>query len=234
MFSLSVRIRVYLRFARKRGRMNETLSRIVDSGVVAVLRGVEADQLIGITEALREGGVTAVEITADTPDVAEKLGEVAGSFDDEVVVGTGTVLDSETARTTLMAGAEFVVSPSLHEDVIETCNRYGAVSAPGVMTPTEAVRGYEAGADFVKVFPAKTVGPAHLGAMKGPLGQIPMMPTGGVGPDNAADYIDAGAFAVGAGGALVDYDAAERGDYEAITETAREFVQVVEDARADD
>jgi len=214
--------------------MNETLSRLADTGVVAVLRGVEADQLIGITEALREGGVTAVEITADTPDVAGKLEEVTGSFGDEVVVGTGTVLDSETARTTLMAGAEFVVSPSLHEDVIETCNRYGAVTAPGVMTPTEAIRGYEAGADFVKVFPAKTVGPAHLGAMKGPLGQIPMMPTGGVGPDNAADYIDAGAFAVGAGGALVDYDAAERGDYEVITETAREFTRVVEAARSDD
>ena len=213
--------------------MNETLSRLDDSGVVAVLRGVPADQLIEIAEALREGGVTAVEITADTPDVADLIGEVAGSFDDEVVVGTGTVLDSETARTTLMAGAEFVVSPSLHEDVIETCNRYGAVSAPGVMTPTEAVRGYEAGADFVKVFPAKTVGPAHLGAMKGPLGQIPMMPTGGVSPDNAADYIDAGAFAVGAGGALVDYDAAERGDYESITETAREFTRVVEEARDD-
>jgi len=214
--------------------MNETLSRLADAGVVAVLRGVEADQLIEITEALREGGVTAVEITADTPDVAGKLGEVTGSFGDEVVVGTGTVLDSETARTTLMAGAEFVVSPSLHEDVIETCNRYGAVTAPGVMTPTEAIRGYEAGADFVKVFPAKTVGPAHLGAMKGPLGQIPMMPTGGVGPDNAGDYVEAGAFAVGAGGALVDYDAAERGDYESITETARELVQVVEEARADD
>ncbi|VTT86958.1 4-Hydroxy-2-oxoglutarate aldolase @ 2-dehydro-3-deoxyphosphogluconate aldolase [Halorubrum sp. DM2] len=214
--------------------MNETLSQIVDSGVVAVLRGVPADQLIEITEALREGGVTAVEITADTPDVAEKLGEVAGSFDDEVVVGTGTVLDSETARATLMAGAEFVVSPSLHEDVIETCNRYGAVTAPGVMTPTEAIRGYEAGADFVKVFPAKTVGPDHLGAMKGPLGQIPMMPTGGVSPDNAGAYVDAGAFAVGAGGALVDYDAAERGDYEVITETAREFTRVVEEARGDD
>ncbi|TKX79679.1 bifunctional 4-hydroxy-2-oxoglutarate aldolase/2-dehydro-3-deoxy-phosphogluconate aldolase [Halorubrum sp. SD626R] len=211
--------------------MNETLSRLADAGVVAVLRGVEADQLIGITEALREGGVTAVEITADTPDVAGKLGEVTGSFGDEVVVGTGTVLDSETARTTLMAGAEFVVSPSLHEDVIETCNRYGAVTAPGVMTPTEAIRGYEAGADFVKVFPAKTVGPGHLAAMKGPLGQIPMMPTGGVGPDNAGDYVDAGAFAVGAGGALVDYDAAERGDYEAITETAREFTRVVAEAR---
>ncbi|MFO8115768.1 MAG: bifunctional 4-hydroxy-2-oxoglutarate aldolase/2-dehydro-3-deoxy-phosphogluconate aldolase [Halorubrum sp.] len=214
--------------------MNETLSRLADTGVVAVLRGVEADQLIEITEALREGGVTAVEVTADTPDVAGKLGEVTGSFGDEVVVGTGTVLDSETARTTLMAGAEFVVSPSLHEDVIETCNRYGAVTAPGVMTPTEAIRGYEAGADFVKVFPAKTVGPTHLGAMKGPLGQIPMMPTGGVGPNNAADYIEAGAFAVGAGGSLVDYDAAERGDYDEITETAREFVEVVEEARAGD
>src|SRR6056297_3498864 len=213
--------------------MNETLSRLVDSGVVAVLRGVSADQLIEIAEALREGGVTAVEITADTPNVADLIGEVAGSFDDEVVVGTGTVLDSETARTTLMAGAEFVVSPSLHEDVIETCNRYGAVTAPGVMTPTEAIRGYEAGADFVKVFPAKTVGPAHLGAMKGPLGQVPMMPTGGVGPDNAGDYVEAGAFAVGAGGALVDYDAAERGDYESITETARELVQVVDAARDD-
>ena len=213
--------------------MNETLSRLVDSGVVAVLRGVPADQLIEIAEALREGGVTAVEITADTPNVGDLIGEVAGSFDDEVVVGTGTVLDSETARTTLMAGAEFVVSPSLHEDVIETCNRYGAVSAPGVMTPTEAVRGYEAGADFVKVFPAKTVGPAHLGAMKGPLGQIPMMPTGGGSPNNAAEYVKAGAFAVGAGGALVDYDAAERGDYEVITETAREFTRVVEEARDD-
>ncbi|GAB3703163.1 bifunctional 4-hydroxy-2-oxoglutarate aldolase/2-dehydro-3-deoxy-phosphogluconate aldolase [Halorubrum pallidum] len=214
--------------------MNETLSRIVDSGVVAVLRGVPADQLIGIAEALHDGGVSAIEVTADTPNVADLIGEVTGSFDDEVVVGTGTVLDSETARTALLAGAEFVVSPSLHEDVIETCNRYGAVSAPGVMTPTEAVRGYEAGADFVKVFPAKTVGPAHVGAMKGPLGQIPMMPTGGVGPDNAADYIDAGAFAVGAGGALVDYDAAARGDYGEITETAREFTRVVEEARADD
>jgi 2-dehydro-3-deoxyphosphogluconate aldolase/(4S)-4-hydroxy-2-oxoglutarate aldolase len=214
--------------------MDETLSRIADSGVVAVLRGVEADQLIGIADALREGGVTAVEITADTPGVAEKIGDVAGAFGDEVVVGTGTVLDGETARTTLLAGAEFVVSPSLHEDVIETCNRYGAVSAPGIMTPTEAIRGYEAGADFVKVFPATTVGPDHLAAMRGPLGQIPMMPTGGVAPDNAADYVDAGAFAVGAGGALVDYDAAARGEYETITDTAREFTRIVEDARGDE
>ncbi len=215
--------------------MNETLDRIVDSGVVAVLRGVEADQLIGIADALREGGVTAIEVTADTPDVADLISDVAGAFSEgETVIGTGTVLDAETARTTLMAGAEFVVSPSLHEDVIETCNRYGAVSAPGIMTPTEAIRGYEAGADFVKVFPAKTVGPDHLAAMKGPLGQIPMMPTGGVSPENAGDFVEAGAFAVGAGGALVDYDAAARGDFEAITESAREFTRVVDEAKGND
>ena len=211
--------------------MNETLSTIADGGVVAVLRGVDADQLVAIAEALQAGGVDVIEITADTPAVTDLIGTITDTFGDDLVVGTGTVLDAETAQATIAAGAAFVVSPSLHEDVIETCNRYGVVCAPGVMTPTEAIRGYEAGADFVKVFPAKTVGPAHLGAMRGPLSQIPMMPTGGVSPDNAGDYIEAGAFAVGAGGALVDYDAAARGDYEVITETAREFTRVVEEAR---
>ena len=211
--------------------MNETLSTIADGGVVAVLRGVGADQLVAIAEALQAGGVDVIEITADTPAVTELIGTITDTFGDDLVVGTGTVLDAETAQETIAAGAAFVVSPSLHEDVIETCNRYGVVCAPGVMTPTEAIRGYEAGADFVKVFPAKTVGPAHLGAMRGPLSQIPMMPTGGVSPDNAGDYIEAGAFAVGAGGALVDYDAAARGDYEVITETAQEFTRVVEEAR---
>jgi len=213
--------------------MNETLSRIADSGVVAVLRGVDADQLVGIAEALQAGGVDVVEITADTPAVTDLIETLTDTFDD-LVVGTGTVLDAETARSTIAAGAAFVVSPSLHEDVIETCNRYGVVCAPGVMTPTEAIRGYEAGADFVKVFPAKTVGPDHLAAMKGPLGQIPLMPTGGVDPTNAGEYVEAGAFAVGAGGALVDYEAAARGDYEVITETAREFTRVVEEARDGD
>jgi 2-dehydro-3-deoxyphosphogluconate aldolase/(4S)-4-hydroxy-2-oxoglutarate aldolase len=210
--------------------MNETLSRIADSGVVAVLRGVDADQLVGIAEALQAGGVDVVEITADTPAVTDLIETLTDTFDD-LVVGTGTVLDAETARSTIAAGAAFVVSPSLHEDVIETCNRYGVVCAPGVMTPTEAIRGYEAGADFVKVFPAKTVGPDHLAAMKGPLRQIPLMPTGGVDPTNAGEYVEAGAFAVGAGGALVDYEAAARGDYEVITETAREFTRVVGEAR---
>lgn len=206
--------------------------RLVDSGVVAVLRGADADTVIEVADALRAGGVTAIEVTADTPGAVDMIDDVSSSFaDGETIIGAGTVLDSETARSVLLAGAEFVVCPSLHEDVIEVCNRYGKVVAPGVMTPTEAVRGYEAGADLVKVFPAATLGPGHLKAMKGPLGHIPMMPTGGVDLDNVAEFIEAGAVGVGAGSSLVDSDAVERGDFEAITETARKFTEAVEAAR---
>lgn len=201
------------------------------SGVVAVLRGVDANTLIEITDALVAGGVTGIELTADTPGIAGMVEELTASFDEEIAVGVGTVLDAETARTVMLSGADFVVSPSLHEDVITICNRYGTLVAPGIMTPTEAVSGYEAGADLLKVFPASSVGPGHLGAIKGPLGKVPLMPTGGVDIDNAASYIDAGAECVGAGGALVDYEAAERGDYSEITETAREFSAVIDAAR---
>jgi len=209
----------------------DTYGRLVDSGVVAVLRGADPDTLIDITDALLQGGVTGIELTADTPGIGDMVSELTGSFDDEIVVGTGTVLDSETARSMMLAGADFVVSPSLHEDVITICNRYGTLVAPGVMTPTEAIRGYEAGADLIKVFPASSLGPDHLGAIKGPLGQVPLMPTGGVDRENAADYIQAGAECVGVGSALVDYEAAERGDFETITEQARAFTDVVETAR---
>ncbi len=210
---------------------HDVFQELRNSGVVAVLRGVDADTLIEITDALVAGGVTGIELTADTPGIARMVDELTGSFDEEIAVGVGTVLDAETARTVMLSGADFVVSPSLHEDVITICNRYGTLVAPGIMTPTEAVTGYEAGADLLKVFPASSVGPAHLGAIKGPLGQVPLMPTGGVGIDNAADYIDAGAECVGAGSALVDYEAASRGDFSEITETAREFSAVIDAAR---
>jgi len=212
----------------------EVYGQLVDSGVVAVLRGADPDTLIGITDALLEGGVSAIELTADTPGIEEMLGELTDSFgDEEITVGTGTVLDAETARMTMLAGADFVVSPSLHEDVIDICNRYGTLVAPGVLTPTEAIRGYEAGADLIKVFPASSLGAGHLKSIKGPYSQIPLMPTGGVDLDNAADYINAGAECVGAGSALVDYDAAERGEFETITDTARAFSETVEAARTD-
>ena len=210
---------------------HDVFQQLRESGVVAVLRGVDADTLIEITDALLAGGVTGIELTADTPGIADMVDELDGAFGDEIAIGVGTVLDSETARTVMLSGADFVVSPSLHEDVIDTCNRYGTLVAPGIMTPTEAITGYEAGADLLKVFPASTVGPGHLGAIKGPLDQIPLMPTGGVSPDNAGDYIEAGAECVGAGGALVDYEAAARGEFEVITENAEAFNEVISDAR---
>lgn len=212
--------------------MTETqLQRIADSGVVAVMRGADPDTVIDVAEALREGGVTAIELTADTPGVMDLVDEVTGSFGEETMVGVGTVLDGETARSALLAGAEFVVCPSLHEDVVEVCNRYGALCAPGVMTPTEVVTAYEAGAEVVKVFPAKTVGPDHVAAMKGPLGHVPMLPTGGVDLANVGEFIEAGAVAVGAGSALVDDEAVAAGDFETIEETARAFRSEIRAAR---
>jgi 2-dehydro-3-deoxyphosphogluconate aldolase/(4S)-4-hydroxy-2-oxoglutarate aldolase len=207
--------------------------RIVESGVVAVLRGMDPGVAVQTAEALAAGGVTALEFTADTPGAMEMIREVSEALGEDVVVGAGTVLDGETARSALLAGAEFVVSPSLHADVIETCNRYAAPVAPGVMTPTEAVEAYEAGADMVKVFPAATVGPGHVSALKGPLGHLTIMPTGGVDLDNVADFVEAGADVVGAGSAIVDDDAIAAGDFEVLTETAEAFRTEIAAARGD-
>jgi 2-dehydro-3-deoxyphosphogluconate aldolase/(4S)-4-hydroxy-2-oxoglutarate aldolase len=209
------------------------LERLVDSGVVAVMRGAEPDTAIEVAAALRDGGVTAFEITAENPDAMALIDELSASFDEsEAIVGAGTVLDSETARTAIGSGAEFVVGPTFDPGVVETCNRYGVPVAPGVLTPTEAVTAYEAGADIAKVFPASSMGPGHLSSIAGPLPQIPLMPTGGIDIDNVADYIEAGAAVVGAGSAIMDQSAIDAGDFESITETAREFTRTIEEARA--
>ena len=211
---------------------HEVVERVVQSGVVAVLRGVDADAVTDIAEALREGGVTAIELTADTSGFLELIEEVSASFSgSETLVGAGTVLDSETARAAQLAGADFVVTPTVELDVLEVCNRYGVPVAPGAMTPTEVLRAYEAGADLVKLFPASTLGPGHLRSVKGPLGQVPLMPTGGVTLDNVADFIEAGAACVGVGGALVDESAVAAGEFDRLTETARAFTDAVETAR---
>ena len=213
---------------------SEDLQRLVDSGVVAVMRGADADTIIDVASALEAGGVTAFEITADTPDAMELIAAVSASFDESTaIVGAGTVLDSETARATITSGAEFVVGPTFDPGVVETCNRYGVPVAPGVLTPTEALSAYEAGADIVKVFPASSMGPGHLSSIAGPLPQIPLMPTGGIDVDNIADYIEAGAAVVGAGSALMDDAAIAAGEFESITETARTFTERIEAARAD-
>lgn len=206
--------------------------RLVESGVVAVLRGIPRDKIVEVATAIHEGGVTALEITADAERYPEMISAVSEELSGtDAVVGAGTVTDAPTARTAIDAGAEFVLAPDLNERVISVCNREGVVSVPGIMTPTEAVTAMEAGADILKMFPASTVGPGHVSALRGPLGDIPIMPTGGVSADDISDYFEAGAVAVGAGSALVNYDAIENDDMDGVTQRAAEFVDAVEAAR---
>ena len=212
---------------------HEIQQRIVDSGVTAVLRGVDEDDIVPVAEAIHDGGVTALEVTADGKRASEKIAAIDRALEGtDAMVGAGTVMDGAAARNVVEAGAQFVLAPNLNEAVIDVCNRAGVVTVPGVMTPTEADRAMAAGADMLKMFPASTVGPDHIGALRGPLGDIPIMPTGGVDTDNVADYFEAGAVAVGAGSALVDHDAIEREDWDAVADSAAAFVAAVEDARA--
>jgi len=210
-----------------------TLDAIADSGVTAVLRGVDEDDAVPVARAVYEGGVRSIEVTADAAHYAQKIATVERELGDtDAVVGAGTVMDAAAARDVIAAGAEFVLAPNLNEAVVEVCNRAGVVSIPGVMTPTEADRAMAAGADALKMFPASSVGPDHIGALRGPLGDVAIMPTGGVSTDNVADYFDAGAFAVGAGSALVDYGAIQREDWDGVRESAAAFVDAVEAARS--
>jgi len=204
--------------------------RILETGIVAIIRGIEADVCNEVVRALAAGGVKTIEITANTPGAVEMIREVSDEVDD-VVIGAGTVLDAETARAVQLAGAEFVVTPAVNTDVIETCNRYGTPIATGVMTPTEAVTATEAGADFCKLFPASTTGPGHVSAINGPLPQVPIVPTGGISLDNAAAFFEAGAVALGVGSAIVDEEAIDAGEFDVLTETASEFVALAEEHR---
>lgn len=205
--------------------------RIVDSGVIAIVRGIEADVATDVIRAIAAGGVEAIEITVDTPGAVEMIREIADEVVDDVAIGAGTVLDPETVRAVQLAGAEFVVTPTVKPEVIETCNRYGTPIATGVMTPTEALTATEAGADFCKLFPASTAGPGQVSAINGPLPQVPLVPTGGVSLDNAAAFFEAGAVALGVGSAIVDDDAIAAGNFDALTEAASEFVAVAEEYR---
>ena len=210
----------------------DRLERLLDSGVVAVIRGADADTVVDIARAVHAGGVTAVEVTADTPGVMDLIAEVTAALaEEDVIVGAGTILDGETARSAILAGAEFVVSPSVSTDAIEVCNRYGVPVAPGAATPTEAVTAYEAGADIVKVFPASSLGVGYVKSLTGPLGHIPLLPTGGVDAVNAGDFIDAGAAAVGVGSALVDDELVATEDFAEITTRAEALVEAVTNAR---
>ena len=209
-----------------------TLKRILDCGVIAVVRAESGSELVPVVEALADGGVIAVEITFTVPNAIEVISQVRKTLGDRVVLGAGTVLDPETARAALLAGAEYIVSPALNVDVIRLCRRYDKVVMPGAFTPTEIVAAWEAGADVVKVFPADVGGPAYLKALRGPLPQIRLMPTGGVDLDTAAAFLKAGACCLGVGGSLVEPQAVASRDFDRIRSLAKQYVAIVRDFRA--
>ena len=211
---------------------SDTLSRILDCGIVAVVRSEKPDQLIQVVQALAAGGVTAAEITFTVPDADLVIREVRKALGDKIVLGAGTVLDTETARTAILAGAEYLVTPCLNLDVIKMCKRYGKVIMPGSFTPTECLTAWEAGADVVKVFPADIVGPGFFKAMKGPLPQLRLMPTGGVDLTTAESFLSAGACCLGVGSSLVEPKAVAAGDFARLESLAAQYVEIVRKFRA--
>jgi len=214
-----------------RGARARVVQDIESSGVVAVIRLSDGGALRTVAEALAEGGVRALEVTMTVPRAVELIEELAASLPAEFLLGAGTVLDAETARQVILAGARFVVSPVFKPGVIETGLRHDVPVMPGCFTPTEILTAWEAGADIVKVFPAAALGPGFFKDIRGPLPQVRLMPTGGVTRENAGDWIRAGAVAVGAGAALVDPKAVAARRFDVISHNARQFVQAVKLAR---
>jgi len=208
------------------------LQDIIDCGVVAIVRVGSAREAVEVCGAIAKGGVKPIEITMTVPGAVDAVKEFKSAVKDEVLVGAGTVLDPETARAVILAGAEFVVSPNLNLKVIEVCHRYGKIVIPGTFSPTEILTAWEAGADIVKVFPAGALGPRYLRDIRGPFPQIRLTPTGGVNLENTPDFIRAGAVAVSVGTSLVDKKAVSERRYDVISENARKFVEAVKLARA--
>ncbi len=208
----------------------KTLNSITETGVVAVVRAESEEQAVNIAEACLKGGIRAIEITFTVPGAQQVIETLAKEFKETpLVAGAGTVLDSETARIAILAGAKYIVSPAFDEATAKLCNRYQIPYMPGCMTLTEMIRAMEAGADVIKVFPGSVAGPGFIKAVKGPLPQAVLMPTGGVSLDNADQWIKNGCVAVGVGGELTA--GAKTGDYDAVTEQAKAFVSKVLEAR---
>lgn len=206
------------------------LQKITDCGVVAVVRAENEEQAMKIADACAQAGIAALEITFTVPGAADVIKALSKAYTNgEILVGAGTVMDPETARVAILSGAQYVVSPYLNQEVVRLCNRYQVACMPGAMTIKEVVECMEAGADIVKIFPGELFGPAIIKAIKGPIPYAPLMPTGGVSLDNAGEWIKAGSVAIGVGGSLTA--PAKKGDYQAITEIGKQFVEKVRQAR---
>lgn len=207
------------------------LQRVLDLGLVAIIRAPSGEQLVEVSEALLSGGIDVIEVTFTVPGILDILKEVRSKLGHRILLGAGTVLDTESARAAILAGAEFLVTPTVNVDVITLCRRYGKLCMAGAFTPTEILAAWQAGADIVKVFPAEIGGPAYLKAIHGPLPQVRLLPTGGVNLETLNSFVQAGACAVGLGSALVEKSALETRDMDRIATMARAYVNAMRTAR---
>ncbi|HBL44309.1 bifunctional 4-hydroxy-2-oxoglutarate aldolase/2-dehydro-3-deoxy-phosphogluconate aldolase [Gimesia sp.] len=207
------------------------LTQVLDRGAVAIIRAQSGELLVDVSKAIYAGGLDVIEVTFTVPGVLDILAQVKRDLGDKILLGAGTVLDTETARAAILAGAEFIVTPTVNTDVIELCNRYDKLIMTGAFTPTEVLTAWEAGADIIKVFPAFVGGPAYLKALHGPLPQIPLMPTGGVDLETLPAYLKAGACAVGLGSSLVTAKMVESGDLEGIQKLTAEYMGKIKELR---
>ena len=211
----------------------DILGFLTDIGLVPVVRTTSADSAIKAIEAMYRGGIRAAEVTMTVPGAIRALEKLADQFGDRLMLGAGTVLDPETARSCMLAGAQFFVTPTVNVKTIEMANRYSKVICPGALTPTEVLTAWEAGADVVKIFPANAMGgPKYIKALKGPLPHVEMIPTGGVNLETAGEFLKAGACAVAVGSELVDPKLIQAGDYDRIEALARQYLQVIAAARS--
>lgn len=211
---------------------DEVMERLHEIGAIGIIRVDSAQTCLAVVEALVNGGLTAVEVTTTIPGATEVIRQVRSKYGGTIVLGMGTVLDKTTAAKGIKAGAEFLVSPSLEKEVIDACKEHNAVSCPGTFTATEIAHAWKWGADLIKVFPASVVGPAYIKAILAPLPWVKLVPTGGVDVHNVSDFMKAGSFCVGVGGALVSSKAIAEGRFELLTSAAEELVSAIKGARA--
>ncbi|MFK7778468.1 MAG: bifunctional 4-hydroxy-2-oxoglutarate aldolase/2-dehydro-3-deoxy-phosphogluconate aldolase [Gimesia sp.] len=206
-------------------------SQVIDRGAVAIIRAPSGELLVDVSKAIYAGGLDVIEVTFTVPGVLDIIAQVKRELGDKVLLGAGTVLDSETARAAILAGAEFIVTPTVNIEVIELCNRYDKLIMTGALTPTEVLTAWEAGADIIKIFPAFVGGPEYLKALHGPLPQIPLMPTGGVDLETLPAFLNAGACAVGLGSSLVTKQMVETGDLKGIQKLTTEYMDKISQIR---
>ena len=211
----------------------DKLNLIRETGVIAILRAKRADQLLAAAEAIRTGGVRVIEVTMTTPGALGVIETAAGRYGDEILFGAGSVLDAETARAAILAGAGFIVAPTMRLETISLCNRYSIPVLPGCYTPTEMLTAWEAGADMIKLFPADVGGPNLIKAIRAPLPQLEIVPVGGVNLDTAAEFIRQGAAALGVGSSLINQKLLDAGDQAELTRRAGAFIEAVKKGRGE-